>query len=344
MPWNRRMPDALVAAVFGRLAIALAAGVDLRRAWTAEAARAPRRWRGRMDEVTRSLASGRSVAASVRDADGLFSPLVCGLVEVGERTGRDAEVYRDMADALTAAVRSRRALRAALVKPGLQLVAAVVAVGLLILIAGFIRDDRGNPIDILGIGLTGRRGLAVYLCAVAACLATVLVAVPVAVRSWHDRGFIRRLAAWLPIVGPAARAAETAAWCRTAAVASHVGLDAGRLVTLAAAAAPGLRIDPARIEAALRSGATLAEALAATGCFSRVVLETVAVGELTGTTAETLDRLAHGLDDEARAGFRAAITLAGFLAWAAVATVIAVIVFRVFSSYVALLQEAGRPL
>ena len=173
---------------------------------------------------------------------------------------------------------------------------------------------------------------------------TCLLAVPVMMRSWQDRGVVRRVADWLPLVGPAARAAETAAWCRTAAVASHVGLDAGRLVTLAAATAPGLRIDVGRFERAIRGGASLAEALAATRRFPRVVLESVAVGELTGSTAETLDRLARGLDDEARAGFQAAIKLVGFLAWAAVAAVIAVIVFRVFSAYVALLQEAGRPL
>lgn len=344
MPWNRRLPDALVATVFGRLAIALGAGVDVRRAWASEAARVPRRWRGRMEEVARALAAGRGVAESLRAARGMFSPWVCTLVEVGERTGRDAEVYRDMADAVAAAMRSRRALRAALIRPGLQLVAAIAVVGLLILISGFIHDDRGRAIDILGIGLTGRRGLVIYLGAVAAGVVTVLAAVPVATRSWHDRGLVRRVAERLPILGPAARAAEAAAWCRTAAVANYAGLDAGRLVTLAAAAAPGLRIDAARIEHALRSGATLAESLTETGRFPRIVLETVAVGELTGTTAETLDRLAGRLDDEARAGFRAAITLAGFLAWAAVATVIAVIVFRVFSSYVALLQEAGRPL
>jgi type II secretory pathway component PulF len=344
MTWKPRLPDALAATVFARLAITLAAGVDLRRAWAAESARVPRRWRGGMDAVAQSLAAGRGVADSVRDAGGMFSPLVCGLVEVGERTGRDAEVYRDLAETLSAAVRSRRALRAAVMKPALQLGAAVVTVGLLILITEFIRDDRGRPIDILGIGLTGRRGLVVYLAGVAACAVTSLGAIPAMVRSWQDRGVVRRVAEWLPLVGTAARAAEAAAWCRTAAVASHVGLDAGRLVALAAAAAPGLRIDAGRVEQALRAGATLAEALAETGRFPRVVLEGVAVGELTGTTAETLERLARGLDDEARAGFQAAIKLVGFLAWAAVAAVIAVIVFRVFSAYVAMLQEAGRPL
>lgn len=344
MSWNRRMPDALVAAVFGRLAIALAAGVDLRRAWTTEAARVPPAWRGRMEAVTRALAAGQGMAESLRGAGGMFSPLVCALVEVGERTGRDAEVYRDLAEAVSAAVRARRSLRAELIRPTLQLVAAVATVGFLILLSGFIRDDRGGSVDILGIGLTGRRGLVIYLTAVVACVAAVLAAVPVGMRSWRDRGLVRRLAGWLPLVGSAAHAAEAAAWCRTAAVADHAGLDAGRLVTLASAAAPGLRIDAARVEDSLRAGATLAEALGETGRFSRLVLETVAVGEMTGTTAETLDRLARRLDDEARAGFQAAIRLTGFLAWAAVAAVIAVIVFRVFSSYVALLRDAGRPL
>jgi type IV pilus assembly protein PilC len=344
MSRNRRMPDGVVATVFGRLAIAVAAGVDLRRAWTAESARVPAAWRGAMEAVARSLAAGRGLAESLRDGHGVFPPLVCVLADVGEQTGREAEVFRDLAAAMTEAVRSRRLLVASLVRPMLQLAAAVATVGLLIVISGFIRDERGAPVDILGLGLTGGSGLAVYAAAVLGCGVAVAAALPLAVRSWRDRGVVRRIAARLPLVGPAVTAAESAAWCRTAAVAAHAGLGAGRLVTLAAAAAPGMRIDADRVEQALRDGATLDEALRAAGRFSPLVLEAVAVGELTGTTPETLERLAARLDDEARAGFQASLKLLGFLAWAAVAAVIAVVIYRVFSSYVALLRDAGRPL
>jgi len=71
------------------------------------------------------------------------------------------------------------------------------------------------------------------------------------------------------------------------------------------------------------------------------VLETIAVGEATGNTSEVLDRLAGQFDEESRAGFEAAAKGAGFLVWAAVAGLIVVIVFRIFSSYLGAIQNAA---
>jgi hypothetical protein len=177
----------------------------------------------------------------------------------------------------------------------------------LIVASGSIGDLDGRPVDILGLGLKGTAGLVRYLPLLAVLLGITLAAVPLAARSWRDRGIVRRLAAWLPGIGPALVAAEAAAWCRAAAMAGHAGLNAGRLVELAAGAAPGLRISAAEIESRLRAGDTLDAALAASGRLPKRVIEAVEVGELTGTTPETLDRLVPQLEDEARAGLAAAV-------------------------------------
>ena len=65
---------------------------------------------------------------------------------------------------------------------------------------------------------------------------------------------------------------------------------------------------------------------------------------MTGTIAETLDRLADRLEAESRAGFTAAAKVVGFLAWAAVACLIAAIVIRFASFYAGLIDQASRPL
>jgi type II secretory pathway component PulF len=338
------MPTRVLAELFGRLAIALGAGVDLRRAWAAEAMRVPARWRPAMDVVARGLTGGDGLAASLRSAAGVFPPLVCSVVEVGERTGRDPEIFRDLAASLAESDRSTRQLRAALVKPVLQLLAAAAAVGVLIVVSGAIGDLDGRPVDILGLGLRGMPGLVRYLTILALLLGGVVIAMPFVARSWRDRGSVRQLATWLPVIGPALVAGEAATWCRAAAMAGHAGLDAGRLVELAAGAAPGLRISAAEIESRLRAGGTLDVALAASGRLPPRVIEAVGVGELTGTTPETLDRLAPQLDEEARAGLTAAVTLAGWGVWAAVALLIALIVVRFFSFYAGLIEAAGRPL
>jgi len=164
------------------------------------------------------------------------------------------------------------------------------------------------------------------------------------VTNWRRHGIVRLVVDRIPVIGPASRAAEAAAWCRAASLASGTGLDIGRLLQLASTVAPGLAVDVDAVEERLRSGASLAESLDRTRRFPLRVLEMIAVGEATGTTSEVLDRLAGQFDDEAREGFEAAARGAGFLVWAAVAGLIVVIVFRIFSSYLLAIQDASRGL
>jgi type II secretory pathway component PulF len=339
---EQAMPRAVLAEMLGRLATSLSAGIDLRRAWSAEAGRMPRRWRSTMEQVSRGLAAGEPLADAMGRAGGAFPPVVLGMIAVGDATGHEAETLREVSEMLRAGVRSTRELVRSLVGPAFQLSAAVAVVGLLILIAGFIRDGEDRPVDILGIGLSGLSGLLTYLAAVAASLAVLAVAGKLLLGSWRRHGLARWLAAVVPVVGPAARAAEAAAWCRAASLSSGAGLPAGRLASLASAAAPGISIDPAALEERLRSGASLADALTATARLPRRVLEAIDVGELTGNTAEVLSRLAEDCDEEARQGFSAAARGVGFIAWGLVAGLIALVVYRIFSFYLGMLQDALR--
>lgn len=338
------MPAPLAADLLGRLATALAAGIDTRRAWTLAAGALPRRWQGVAATVTRALAGGAGLAEALAAAGDALPPLVPALAAAGERAGRDAETLRDVAETLAATGRARRAFREALVGPALRLAAALAVIGLLIALSGGLRDGAGRPLDLLGVGLVGGRGLAIYAGCLVAAAGMGIVAVPLVARSWTDRGLARTLGARLPFVGPAAGAAEAAAWCRAASLAAHAGLDAGALVTLASRAAPGLALDPERVVARLRSGAGLAEALADERRLPTAVIDAVAVGEATGGTAEALSRLAGEFDAAARRGYLSAAGGAGFAAWGIVAALVALVALRIMGLYVGMIEEAARPL
>ena len=329
------MPRKLQADVLGRLAVALAAGIDLRRAWRMEVARAPATWRPAMQKVADAIAGGEPLADAMAVAGTAFPPFVRGMVAVGDRTGREVETLREVSQTLEHGVRTARAMRRSLAGPVGQLAIAVVVVGLLILAAGWM------PRDMLGLGLKGVRGLAVYVVFLMATAVAGRLALALAIANWRRHGLVRMAVDALPVIGGASRAAEAAAWCRVASLASGAGLDAGRLVALAASVAPGLAVDPRAIEERLRSGATLAEALDRTGRFPTRLLETLAVGEATGNTAEVLDRLAAEYDDAARSGFEMAARGVGFLVWAAVAALIAALVLRIFASYVGAIRDAA---
>jgi len=335
---RREMPRAMVADMLGRLAVALAAGIDLRRAWQMELSRVPAAWRPPMEQVARSLAQGSPLAEALGSAGATFSPLVLGMVAVGDQTGHEAETLRELSRVLHRGVRTTKELRRSLAGPAFQLAVAVAVVGFLIFMAGMMSHD------ILQIGLRGVRGLLIYFASVAGVAVAARLLGGWAVANWRRHGIVRLVVDRIPVIGAASRAAEAAAWCRAASLASGTGLDVGRLLQLASSVAPGLAVDTIAVEERLRSGASLAESLDRTRRFPLRVLEVIAVGEATGNTSEVLDRLAGQLDDEAREGFEAAARGAGFLVWAAVAGLIVVIVFRIFSSYIQAIQDAGKPL
>lgn len=258
-----RMPDALLADILGRLAVATGAGVDLQRAWSSEAARVPSGWRPAMEQVARSLAAGAALPDALASAGDVFPPVVRGMLAAGAETGHEPETCRDLAAFLKRSARHARPLR---------------------------------------------------------------------------RAFAR-----LPGIG-AERLAELAVWCRVMSLALGTGMDVGRAIALGSAVAPALAIDPAAVTDDLRSGHALGDALRRAGRFPPLLVEAVAVGEMSGTVPEALGRMADRFDDEATRRFHTAAKAAAWSVWAAFALVVVILVFRVFTGYLAILQDAGRPL
>ena len=342
MSFTAQMPTKLLAEILGRMALSLAAGIGVRRAWKGEVERVPRRWRGAMETVGQALGAGESLSEAMALAGETFPPLIRGMVSVGDRTGHEAETLRELARMLDQVERTRRAFVGGLVWPGFQLAIAILVIGFLIWVAGGIRDEQHKPIDILGFGLVGSAGLAAYLSIVAFLAIAGVVAGRMAVASWRRNGIVRRVVSPLPVIGAAARAAEAAAWCRAASLASAAGLDAGTLVRLGATVAPGIPLDADRVERRLREGATLADTLRESGGFPPTLIEGVITGELTGNTAEVLDRLAGDYDEEARQKFEASAQVAGFVIWGLVAALITLVIFRIFSFYVGAIQALAR--
>jgi type II secretory pathway component PulF len=74
------------------------------------------------------------------------------------------------------------------------------------------------------------------------------------------------------------------------------------------------------------------------------VLDAIAAGEVSGTVAESLERLVPGLEDRARRGFAAAAAAVGVAAWVAVVGLVVVLVFRLMGVYIGIIDQAGRPL
>lgn len=337
--FRRRLPLGLQADLLGRLAITLRAGIDLRKAWASEVQRLPNRWRPRLNQATLALNGGEMLAEALMRTD-LFEPIVMSMVAVGDQTGRDVDTLREISRMLNHTVQTSRQLRASLVWPGFQLVLALGVVGLLIFLGGMIEIEQGKPLDFIGLGLLGMSGLIRFGLILIAVVVVAAISSKFVLANWRNHGLTRQLLNWVPLIGPAARASEAASWSRAASLAAGAGLDAGRLVEMAGTVAPGLAVDARWIEDRLLVGDTLSEALAASQRFPAVLIEGIAVGESSGMVSEVLGRLSEQFADEARRGFEASAKAAGGGIWMAVAGLIILVIFRVFSVYVGILQDA----
>ena len=337
---SRQLPARLQADLLGRLAITLRVGVDLRKAWASEVKRMPARWRPQLSLGTRIIDKGEMLSDALAHT-GLFPPLVVGMVAVGDQTGKDAETLKELSRVINHRVETTSHLRSSLILPGVQFVLALLVVGLLILISGMIELERGKSLDFIGLGLVGMSGLKMYgVLLFLLCVILIFVFRFVLV-GWRSHGLIRGFITRLPLIGPAARDGEAAAWSQAASLAAGAGLDAGKLVSLGGSVAPGLAIDPHWVNERLLFGDTLTEALHATHRFPPALVEGLAVGEESGTVSEVLGRLSDQVADNSRKGFEAAAKAAGGGVWLFVAGLVILVIFRVFSVYVGMIQDAA---
>jgi len=326
-----------------RLAISLEAGIDARTLWAREADRASgRAARDRIARISQAVRQGDTLAEGLARTGDYFPHVMRELVDVGEQTGHLPEVFRQLADHYEMRLGLRRDFLAAAAWPLVQLGLALTVIGLLILVMGIIEGIRGEPIDVLGLGLVGPQGLLIYLGVLAGVGAVLWL-------QWHciRRGMvwtrpIQRLVMRIPKVG---RALQTLALARLAwslSLTLEAGMEVRRAMKLALRSTRNAhytdRIET--IDAELSAGNSIRDALGAGGVFPLDFLDAVAVGEESGSLVESMALLSRAYHQQARAALATLNTLAGFVVWLIVAALIIAMIFRLFSFYLGALNDA----
>jgi len=344
MIFSARISTRRLAQLCRRLATSLEAGVDARTVWAREAERATgpaaRRHIGTIKEAAQA---GDTLADALSRTGNYFPELLCELVAVGEQTGQLPEVFRQLADNYDLRLKLRREFRAAIAWPAIQLVLALAVIGLLILAMGIIGEVTGQTIDILGFGLVGPSGLAIYLgflTAVGVCFALVLAAVR---RGMVWTRPIQRLVMQIPGLGPVLRTLALSRLTWSLSLALEAGMDVRPAMKLALRSTRNaLYTDRLpTIDAELAQGNSFHDALAAAGVFSLDLLDAVAVGEESGRLVESMALLSRGYHEQARAALKVLNTIAGVVVWLIVAGMIIALIFRLFSFYLGVLNEAA---
>jgi type IV pilus assembly protein PilC len=326
-----------------RLSISLEAGIDIRKIWIREAAGGSWISRPRFETISDGVNRGDSLQEALERTGEFFPKLFREMIEVGEKTGALSEIFRRLADHYEHRLRTRRAFLAAITPALLQLLAALMIVGILIWIMGFLKGAGGQPIDLLGWGLTGNAGLLIYLAIVAAAFGVVALTLFAVSRGLAWTRPIQRLSLGVPIVGRCLRTIALSRMAWTLQLAMNVDMDLRHVLPLSLRSTGndyyGRLSDG--VVANVVAGQEIHEALRDTGCFPQEFLEVLEVGEMTGSTVESMGRLSNQYEERARMAVAALTVALGFAIWAGVALLIIFVIVRIFlTAYMGPINEA----
>jgi type II secretory pathway component PulF len=331
-----RIPLKPLVGLCRRMSTALEAGIDLRTVCARETDRASGPLRSYLLAVSQAVEEGESLAEGVAATGEFFPALFRELIALGEQTGQLDAVLAQLADHYQNQIEMRRIFRAIIIWPMVQLGIAVAVVGFVIWVMGVIPQPPGNkPLDPLGLGLVGNRGLAIYV-AFLACVGVLFWLTRRAV----GRGLvwtmpIQRLVLQLPGIGKPLQTLALARLAWSMRVTFDAGMDVRHAMKLSLRSTRNARyIDHIPlIDAEITKGHSVHEAFCQAGGYPEDFLDTLAVGEQSGRLVESMGLLARQYQDQARAALAVLAMMAGWAIWAAVAGLIIVLIFRMFSFY-----------
>ena len=331
-----------LARMLHRVGTSIHAGVDLRGIWDKETLRGTPGYRQQAATVRDRVAAGDSLAEAFCACGDYFPSLVRDLTEVGEKTGRLDEVLLGLSQHYDHLISLRRMFLFGIAWPSLQLIMALGVIGLLIYVLGIIGTTAGGePIDILGFGLVGGRGLAIYVVLVAMVFGTGALGVLALLRGWFGPAPLQ-LAMQIPVIGGYLRTSALSRFAWTLSLTLDSGLDARRAMRLSLRSTqnPFYQAAIGDVDQSLLQGREFHESLRATGKFPEEFLDSLESAEIAGTPGETMGRLAE--DYRSRAATAAGgLTMAATIGvWVTVGAFIVLMIFRLAMFYLGTLNEA----
>jgi type II secretory pathway component PulF len=326
-----------------QLSTSLAAGIDVRKVWQRETERAFGARKAKFQQISMSVAAGESMAAALAKTGDFFPDIFRELSEVGEQSGRLAEVYRQMAEHYDHQLELRRQFLKAISWPMIQLTAAIFIVGIFIYVMGIIATmNPGPPVDLLGLGLMGGRGVVIYLAYVGAAAAVLFLSIQAIRRGGPWSGPLQLVLWRVPVLGKALKTLALSRFSWSFYMTSEAGMDLRKAIPLSLRSTRSIELmrQSDGIVTAIQHGREVHEALREARVFPLEYLDAIEVGEHSGQLVETLALLTREQEDSARSAFGVLTTVAGFAVWCTVAALITAIIFRVFTMYMGLLDRA----
>ena len=299
-----------IASLCLELALLLHAGVSTGDALSLLAEEGDRR--GMLKAMAEQVDSGETLSAALRES-GAFPTYVCGLVEVGERTGRTEEALSALSRYYEDRVRLARRVRSALLYPAVMLALMLVVIGVLLVKVLPIFDDvyaslggrlTGVAAGLLTLGRWLEGAMPVLFAVLAAVAALVLLFTAVGplrrgiLSLWHrtrgDKGVSRKL--------------NNARLAQALAMGMASGLPVDEAVELSANLMEGgakKRCESCRKR--LEGGESLGDALKKSGLLPALQSRLLELGQRSGAGDASMEKIARDLSEEGEAALDALV-------------------------------------
>jgi type IV pilus assembly protein PilC len=330
-----------------RMAISTGAGLQDRRIWRDEAQRGGRAQREAVAQVSEALARGVAIDDAIDATGAYFPPLFRQMVAVGDASGNLDRTYKRLAEHYEQMLVSRRTLLGALAWPGIQLGMALLTIGIVIWISSTLnlRTLDGEPLDLFGLGLTGKRGLMLYVMLITFVGIAALLSIEAMRRGMLWTRSLQRMALRVPGIGDALQTLAMARFTWALQLVLDTSMDLRKALPLALDATGHetyLQLGP-RVARNIQDGMTLQMALADTGEFPVDLLEAISVGEQSGMLAETMQRQSKEYQERAAMAIGILARILGGVIWAAVAVLLIVLIFRVYMGHINDINRLSQP-
>ncbi|MBL8403951.1 MAG: type II secretion system F family protein [Dechloromonas sp.] len=249
-------------------------------------------------DVRESLEAGRELSVSLARHPKVFSPFYISMVRVGEATGLLDEIFLRLFEHLEFERFMREQVKSALRYPMFVVIAMAVAIVVvnLFVIPAFAKVFQGFGAE-LPLMTRILLGFSEFMVTWWPAMLVALVACVVAFRSWvrtrDGRKQWEALALRFPIAGKIVRKAAMARFARSFALSTRSGVPVMQALSNSAQTVDNSYI-AAKIEGmrdTVERGESVLRASIASGFFTPVVLQMVAVGEESGALDDMMDEV-----------------------------------------------------
>jgi len=320
----------------------LHAGVDLMRIWKREAERATGTRRTMMEVIVESIEDGCTMHEAVKNTGDYFPKLFRQMVELGETTGHLDKIFFEIADQYEERIALRRSFFAGILWPLIELGIAIVIVGIAIYAMGVVSRITGTTIDILGLGLIGERGLAIYF-GVVATIFFVLFAIYFL---WSRGGLaflqLDRVIMNIPGIGSPIRTLCLAnmAWAMSLTIGAGMEIRSAMRLSLEATRSRFYERFKDEVDRGLVDGEEIHDILRRTKSFPADFLDYVETGEIAGRLTEQMEKLAEDYQEKSKAALRTLSVIGGMVVTFIVFAIIIAFIIKFAMFYIGTINDA----